>query len=440
MNRVVLLAVVGMIGLPRAAVAGLHYSGEPIAELPSQWRGFLSDLRALRYVAVKPGPGIVASPLRQQYEEEARKLQVAAKERKLTSDEYADLGALLIRLGDIEAAVALLRDGDRQHPGNYRITSNLGTAWQLSGDLDRAADTLRQAARLAPGKFQKAEELQLKLVRGRLRQERGAVDLDDLFGVRFVGESGKFEPGKLAAAERKKLPSDAVALSQQLALWLPHDGRLLWLIGELANAHGDVKTAADIFENCVGQFGLSTPALREHRLITRDAVAKLEKMPPGSETARTEHAGHAGLVTPKSRRPLAAKRFDLTNLPPISKDSVNPLPWGLVLETSLDRNYRPSFPKYLKELAGNKVSLTGYMQPLTDELESSAFMLIEYPTGCWFCEMPEITGIVLVELPEGKSAGFTRGQMKVTGELTLNATDPENFLYIIKGAKVAESD
>ena len=46
--------------------------------------------------------------------------------------------------------------------------------------------------------------------------------------------------------------------------------------------------------------------------------------------------------------------------------------------------------------------------PTGEELEMSSFMLIEYPVGCWYCEMPEVTGIVLVELPAGKSATFTR--------------------------------
>jgi hypothetical protein len=76
------------------------------------------------------------------------------------------------------------------------------------------------------------------------------------------------------------------------------------------------------------------------------------------------------------------------------------------------------------------------MQPLGDDLECSAFMLIEFPVGCWYCEMPEMTGIVLVDLPEGKSHMFTRGQLKITGRLKLNATDPENFLYTVQEAKV----
>jgi hypothetical protein len=54
--------------------------------------------------------------------------------------------------------------------------------------------------------------------------------------------------------------------------------------------------------------------------------------------------------------------------------------------------------------------------------------------------MPETTGIIFVELPEGKTFTYTRGLLRVTGRLHLNATDPEDFLYHIRDAKVAEAD
>src|SRR2546421_597549 len=81
---------------PRAW-AGLYSSGEKIGELPSQWRGFLLDQRALRNIALKPSATIAASPLRLRYENAATDLEKARRERKLTPDELADLGALYVR-------------------------------------------------------------------------------------------------------------------------------------------------------------------------------------------------------------------------------------------------------------------------------------------------------------------------------------------------------
>src|SRR5580700_6559087 len=96
-----LFVVAVLLALPASARAGLHYSGESMAELPSQWRGFLLDQKSLRSIAVKAASGAPASPLRQVYLDAAEKLEKLAKERKLTADEKADLGAIFVRLGEI---------------------------------------------------------------------------------------------------------------------------------------------------------------------------------------------------------------------------------------------------------------------------------------------------------------------------------------------------
>jgi Tfp pilus assembly protein PilF len=432
-------AILAMLVVSSGGRAGLYYSGEPIAELPSQWRGFLVDQRLLRNIAARPAAGMPANPMRMRYEEDSAKLEKASLKHKLSADESADLGALYVRRGEITKAVELLRTAQRAHPNHFNIVANLGTAWQLQGELEQAAACLQQAVRLAPGKFQRAEELQLKLVRLRQRMARDAQDLDDLFGVRYVGASGRYEPGKLALAERKKLPSDAVALVQQLALWLPADGRLLWQLAELASAHGDVRTAAAVMDGCVTEFGMHAPELRRHRQAARTAADALAGDGTASDVAKAAHQGHAGGVKSRSKRPLLNKQ-ELANLPPVSATAVNLLPWAVLAETTVDRRFRPTFAKYVQELDGKQIALTGFMQPLGEDLELGSFMLVEYPIGCWYCEMPEATGIVLVELPTGKTKAYTRGLIKVEGQLFLNSSDPENFLYSIRKAKVSEAD
>src|SRR5438874_11598902 len=96
-----------LVSLSAAPVvrAGLYYSGEPFAELPSQWRGLLLDQKILRTIAIKPRPGLPASQERTKYEEALAGLEKASHDRKLTADEKADLGALYIRLGNPAKAV-----------------------------------------------------------------------------------------------------------------------------------------------------------------------------------------------------------------------------------------------------------------------------------------------------------------------------------------------
>lgn len=416
------------------ARAGVHYSGETFAPLPSQWSGFLLDQRSLRGAGIeRPGP-LPASPLREEYLQAAAKLEKLATGRKLTADKAADLGALYVRLGQGEKAVGLLRGAAREHPGHFRIAANLGTAWQITGDLEQAAAALAEAVRLAPEGLRDYEQYHLKLVRLRLAEGRAAgrpTAVDDLFGVKFVGESGKPEAGKLAAAEFKKLPPNAAAIVQYLALSLPADGRLLWQLGEIANAHGDIRTAAAILDGCVTEFAMSASDLRGRRRIYRLAADELAKNPG--------HERHKGTFFSKSPRPLV-RRFDVSTLPPVRDDRPNPLPWGLLGDTTLGATAVPAFPQHLGSLDGKQVVLTGFMQPLGDAAEFAGFMLIEFPVGCWFCETPGPTSVVSIELEPRTRATQKRGLVKVAGTLELNRDNPEDFLFRVTGARISEPE
>ena len=411
--------------------AGLHYSGESFAELPSKWSGFLVDHRSLRTAGIERPQDAPQSPLREQYLAAAAKLD--AKRQALSADELADLGALNIRLGKVERAIEVLRAASRKHPDQFRIASNLGTAWQLSGDLEQAATALEEAVRLAPEKLKSFEEYHLKLVR--LRQKEGKAvkpeSVDDLFNVKYLGESGKPQAGKIAAAEFKKLPANAAAIVQYLALARPADGRLLWQLAEIANAHGDVRTAAAILDGCVAEFNMGSLDLRARRQLYRTAADELAKMP--------DHELHKGTFVARSARPLPRK-FDLSSLPPIKADDANPLPWGLIAETTIDAKAKPSFPAHLNKLDGKAVVLYGFIQQLGDAKEFGGFLLLEYPVGCWFCETPEPTGLMSVELAKGLRTVAKRGLAKITGTLVLNRDNPEDFLFRIKDAKIGEPE
>ena len=407
-----LLVLLSLLASPGLASAGLHLSEETLADLPSRWAGFLLDQRALRRAASAALP---ASALRTRYAREAARL--AGLKRELTADEAADLGGLRVRLGEPAKAVEVLRPASRRHPAHFRIAANLGTAWQMAGNLTQAAAALEQAVRLAPGKSLRAEKLHLRLVRGRMKEKPGTQSLDDLFGA---GDP----------PDPKKLPAAAAALAQQLALWLPADGRLLWQLGELAGAQGDPATRAAILDGCVTEFGLRDPKLLARRKAARAALA--------GRGTKKDHEGHASLFKPRSSRPLLTKGA-LEKLPAIAARGVNALPWDVLAETSVDSKARPTFHRYLKELAGKKVALDGYQQPIGEGTDLGAFLLVENPVGCWYCEMPEMTALVLVELPEGKAGTRTRARLRITGTLALNAADPENFLYILRDARIEKA-
>ena len=87
------LAALALLACPAGARAGLYYSGEQFAELPSRPSGFLTDHRALRAAGYERADGL-PSPLRDDYLAAAARLEKLAKARALTADETADLGAV----------------------------------------------------------------------------------------------------------------------------------------------------------------------------------------------------------------------------------------------------------------------------------------------------------------------------------------------------------
>ena len=381
-------SVIIVLAAASRAPAGLHISTESFRDLPSDWHGFLPDHRALRSVA---DPTATASPLRDTYADAASKLESLARTRPLTADESADLGGLLIRLGEPAKAVAVLRSAARQHPDHFRTSANLGTAWQLVGDLDQAAVALEDAVRLAPASQKPAEELHLKLVRQR----------------------------KVASNQLLDVLADRLADVQRLALWLPADGTVLWQLGELAHDLGDDRTAANILDGCVIEFGMRSDLLQKHRQAYRAAADAAEK------------TGHrAGGISFKSSRPLA-RSFDPARLPAVRPDGVNPLPWPVLTETEVGRGFKPQFLRYVESLDGKRVTVAGYPAP-----GGTGFLLTEYPVGCWFCDTPGPTRVVAVE-------GATlpgRAAVKVTGTFRLNRTDPEQYLFTITDATVGAAD
>ncbi len=389
----------------KPASAGLHYSGETVNALPAKWRGFLADHRALRLLAAPKAASIVAET----YAEALNKLEGAARTRTLTADETADLGAILVRVGKPDKAIELLRPAAREHPRHFRLAANLGTAWQLAGDLEQAEFALADALELAPADLRSAEAAHLKLVRLRRKEGKAPADAPDAL----------FE----------KAPDAAIV--QRLAIWHPADGRLLWQLAEIAHAAGDVRTAAAMLDGCVVEFGMKSEALRKKRIEWRAAVDELDRR--GHDTA------DRGTLAFKSTRPLA-RVFDESRLPAINHNGATELPWPALAETTLGKAFKPKHLKFVDALDGKPVSIVGHIRPTTADRELTAFLFTEFPIGCWFCELPEPTGMVAVELAAGKMTDAVKTPVKVTGILKLNRTDPEAYLFSIVEARVGAAD
>jgi tetratricopeptide (TPR) repeat protein len=213
-----------------------------------------------------------------------------------STDRRLGLSAYLIRRGKHREAIEILKPLSLREPNNFLALANLATAYQLERqEPGYAVDYLKQALTSAWPRawadvpkdmkaslerigwneetllwYRTAETYHLKLVTLRAREARGRPKgaaepetLDDLFGVDFT-----YEGGGLPEKEKAKLPSNGLALVQQLLIWLPDDPRLYWLLGELYHAQGtpeDEAAARQIFKDLVEFNGrYRVPGTRDH--------------------------------------------------------------------------------------------------------------------------------------------------------------------------------
>lgn len=213
----------------------------------------------------------------------------------------------LLRLGKIDAALNMLSPRLRDPRPDYFVAIVLGHIYAERGDWKTALRYHQEGlldARFpsqVPGlneqqrqwwekldrdyvphyyrlRLYEAEERQGKTPTelARLAEEEQVLGLfplpergqDSVQPVRFINDHGEYEPGRLAAAERAKLPPDALAIVQQMLFWYPGDTRLFWLLGELYAAEGNVDAAFQIFDACTWgrQYG-NRRLLMEHRHI-----------------------------------------------------------------------------------------------------------------------------------------------------------------------------
>jgi tetratricopeptide (TPR) repeat protein len=294
----------------QAIHAGLYTTAEPMpgpvvgkdGVHPLSFVEFRDALNELRRVAVEQPD----SEARRHYLKARDELQAKARTGKLTAQEQVNLSHDLIRLRQYEEAIAVLSPAAVEERRNFMVFANLAAANQLAGRLDRARDYLEQVKDVWPREwpgltreqldwYRQAETYHLKLLRLRYREEvrqpagrpKQPESVDALFGppdapVRFLGESGQYEAGQLAAAEKEKLPKDALAIVQQLLLWLPDDTRLYWLLGEVLNATGDTTSSAAVFEECLWSRRWSAPDLVEHRRIVKEFQPPQQEQPASS--------------------------------------------------------------------------------------------------------------------------------------------------------------
>lgn len=240
----------------------------------------------------------------------------AARHSKATQLAGSDLAAhtaTLIRLGGHKQAMSLLTQETRSRNPNYLLVANLAHAHAAETDatsnwgtaLTRLADAFDcEPPKVLSGTSPEQMKWQLGVDRKhyrlwlRLRKEQAEKKpLQATWLPDAVFETADRQPIRFweSDAEAQKLPPDAVAVAQQLALWSPGNEKLLWTLGEVYLATGDVKAAVKVYEMCEGRKFTAPVVLRDNRARALDLFAKLPQDGPRAVEGDPQLDGKKGL-------------------------------------------------------------------------------------------------------------------------------------------------
>jgi len=119
---------------------------------------------------------------------------------------------------------------------------------------------------------------------------------------------------------------------------------------------------------------------------------------------------------------------------------------------NLDRNAVPEFPDDITALDGKEIEMLGFMAAYNSTTDFRRFLLVNFPAGCNFCEVPRLQEIVFVEADPKHPPKRDEAIVHVKGTMHLRrgdkkvmmlGDDPVNgdnlldeFLVVIKNARV----
>ncbi|RBP39006.1 hypothetical protein DES53_11029 [Roseimicrobium gellanilyticum] len=170
-----------------------------------------------------------------------------------------------LMLGDAKAAAQDLEAVEKAHPGHYYTAANLGTAYELSGDDEKALQWILEGIRRDPDAHMRTEWLHVRILEAKIKLksdpawlERNSISGIDFGAVKKSGYKLTTLQGALNGAELHK--SLWTQLSVRMLFVEPQDPIVAQLLYELALVEAQTKFLEEAKEylNLAETYGLSS--------------------------------------------------------------------------------------------------------------------------------------------------------------------------------------
>ncbi len=208
-----------------------------------------------------------------------------------------DYAVALVHRGESKTAVSILEAIEKEHPGEYTVAANLGTAYELSGDLEKAYQWIGEGIRRDPKSHEGTEWLHLLIIDARMAQAKNP-DWSKSHGVLTLDFGSDALPRKPSAWPQGARDAEDVIraltyqLGERLAFVPPPDTLVAGMITDLANMlslYRSVDHAIPVYELAL-QYQPSNPGLVQSRLASSMKIRHEEERALGTRewTVRVE--------------------------------------------------------------------------------------------------------------------------------------------------------
>ena len=192
----------------------------------------------------------------------------------------SDYAAILIHRGESRKAVEILESIEKNHPGEYRVAANLGTAYELSGDLDKARHWIREGMRRNVQSHHGTEWLHLRILDARqaLAKNPNWLKANSVTGINFGLEAQPRRPSQWpedSGGAEGVIRALIYQLHERMAFVPAPDplvGSMIADLGSLLMLYRTVDVAIPVFDLALTYRPLSVSRVAERKSYSEEIV------------------------------------------------------------------------------------------------------------------------------------------------------------------------
>lgn len=175
----------------------------------------------------------------------------------------SDKGYVLIILGRYKEAIELYKKIESIQPGRYSTASNIGTAYELTGDNTEALKWIEKAVKINPKSHESSEWIHVNILKAKIKGDQ-YITSNYLLGKDFGSE--KLLQSDLSMRELKDLKNQLYyQLNERISFVKPKDkivAQLLFDLGNLAFLTNSKPEAKEDYR-LAKEYGFDKPVLNE---------------------------------------------------------------------------------------------------------------------------------------------------------------------------------